>query len=184
MAILAKEGEKKDFEQVTPGTHQGVCYDIWDIGYQEGEYKGKKKVLHTVIVGFEVNEPISKGEFEGKRKTINRFYTLSLGEKANLRADLESWRGKAFTSEELKGFDIEKLIGVNCMLSITHNEKGRAKITGIGKMMAGLMPLKPENERSIPKWIEDFKAKSVGMPMYEDSENSQPVDAEDNPIPF
>lgn len=41
-------------------------------------------------------------------------------EKANLRKDLESWRGKGFTEDEAKEFDITKLLGIPCMLSIIH----------------------------------------------------------------
>jgi hypothetical protein len=50
-------------------------------------------------------------------------YTLSLHEKANLRRELETWRGKKFTAEEGEGFDLEKLLGANCQLQVIHNEK-------------------------------------------------------------
>jgi glutamate mutase epsilon subunit len=41
-------------------------------------------------------------------------------EKANLRKILTSWRGKAFTEEEARAFDITKLLGATCMLNIVH----------------------------------------------------------------
>lgn len=178
MPIIASAGEKKEFYSVPAGTHQSVCYDIWDIGFQEGEWKGKKLVQHKIIVAFEINELVLEGEFAGKRMTINKFYTLALSEKANLRKDLEGWRGKSFTETELKGFDIEKLVGVNCMLNIIHNEKGKAKISGISKMMNGLMPLIPENKRSTPEWLKMFTDKAVPNP-YAESENGH-----DEDIPF
>ena len=42
-------------------------------------------------------------------RTISATYTLSLGERSNLRKMLESWRSRAFTPEELQGFDLEKV---------------------------------------------------------------------------
>lgn len=162
MPIIAVENERKEFTQVSLGTVQAVCYDVWDIGHQETPYEdeeGNKIVQHKVVVAFEVNEVVKEGKFEGKRMTINRFYTLSLGEKANLRKDLESWRGKSFTEAELKGFDIESLIGVNAMLSIVHNEKGKAKISNISKLMNGLPEMHPENGRTNPNWIIELQKK-------------------------
>ena len=51
-----------------------------------------------------------------------RSFGLSLGEKSSLRPILEAWRGKKFTEEELEGFDLERLIGVNCQIQILHNK--------------------------------------------------------------
>ena len=168
MATVAKEGEKKDFQKVSSGTVQAVCYDVWQLGWQRSEYKGEKIVAEKIVVGWEVNEPIEKGDFAGKRLTINKFYTLSLSQKANLRKDLESWRGKAFTTTELRGFDVESLIGVNCMLSVIHSETGKAKISGISKLMNGLTPMEPENKRSKPDWIKRFQSQHIENP-YLDS---------------
>jgi len=41
---------------------------------------------------------------------ISKRYTMSLGEQSTLRKDLESWRGKKFTPEELQGFDLNACI--------------------------------------------------------------------------
>ena len=52
--------------------------------------------------------------------SIDKEYTMSMGDKATLRKDLESWRGKAFTDVEATSFDVTKLLGVPCMLNIIH----------------------------------------------------------------
>ena len=161
MSIVASEGSGREFAQVPPGLAQGVCYDIWDIGFQRGEYLGQPVVAHKIIIGFEVDELVKDGEFEGKRMTLNKFYTLSLHKKAALRAELESWRGKPFTADELEGFDVEKLIGANGMLNVVHSEKGKAKIANISPLMKNLAPMQPENKRTIPKWVQDYQEKSV-----------------------
>ena len=48
-------------------------------------------------------------ETHGRRFDVARVYTLCLHERAALRKDLESWRGRKFTEQELDGFDLEKL---------------------------------------------------------------------------
>ena len=70
---------------------------------------------------------------------------MSLGEKANLRKFLESWRGRKFTSEELKGFGIEKLLGANCVLNIVHTDRGYDRIASVMPLMRGVTKLQPEN---------------------------------------
>jgi hypothetical protein len=45
-------------------------------------------------------------------------YTFSWAEKANLRADLQSWRGKPFTQEEMRRFDLKNILGAWCMLNV------------------------------------------------------------------
>lgn len=165
MATIAKDSGGKEYKLVEAGTKQAVCYDVWDIGIQESEFNGEKLVSHKVIIAFEVPDLVDEGEFKGKRMTINKWFTLSLHEKSNLRPFLESWRGKSFTENELKGFDVEKLIGVNCMLSIVHSKsrKGKsfANINNASKLMAGLTPMIPENKRSVPDWIEKLREKAV-----------------------
>jgi hypothetical protein len=59
---------------------------------------------------------------EGKPLIQTRNYTLSLGEKASLRKDLESWRGKSFTDDELRGFDLTNLLDKWCMITVQHRE--------------------------------------------------------------
>lgn len=87
---------------------------------------------------------------DGRPMSISKRYTLSLGENAQLRADLKSWRGKDFTPEELAGFDISKVLSAPCMLNVSHAEKdGRtytnvASITPVPKAMRAAIP-KPIN---------------------------------------
>ena len=66
-------------------------------------------------------------QWETKDGLIAKEYTVSLNEKANLRKDLESWRGKEIQPTELEGFDMTNLLGVQCTLQIMHNDNGYAK---------------------------------------------------------
>lgn len=60
--------------------------------------------------------------------SISKEYTLSMYEKANLRRDLESWRGKGFTDNEAKAFDITKLLNKTCMINVIHKESKKGNM--------------------------------------------------------
>jgi len=65
-------------------------------------------------------------------------YTFSWAEKANLRADLQSWRGKPFTQEEMRRFDLKNVLGAWCMLNVI--EKAGAD-TKMYVNVAGVSPV-------------------------------------------
>lgn len=121
-----------DFQQPPVGTHVARCIKIIDIGTQRGEYQGKATIKRQCIIGWELpSELMTEGDYAGKPFTVSRFYTASLGEKANLRKDLANWRGRDFTKEELQGFEAKNILGKPCMLSLTTNEKGRVQVSGV-----------------------------------------------------
>jgi hypothetical protein len=161
MIVAKDEGGGGSYHNPEPGLHNAVCVKMFDLGMQEG-YEGKMQ--HKVVIYFELEDRIPDGEYKGKRFMLSRTYTLSLNEKANLRKDLESWRGKAFTDEEAKGFDIEKLVNIPCTLNVimhTANGKERARISGIMPKQKAAEPLIPELEKDwCPKWIEEAMGKS------------------------
>jgi hypothetical protein len=129
-----------DFEQAPIGTHIARCVKIIDIGTQKGEYQGKVNIRRQCIIGWELpNELMTEGEYAGKPFVVSRFYTSSLGEKANLRKDLENWRGKAFTEQELLGFEAKNILDKPCMLSIIHNDKGKARVSGVMAVPRGTL---------------------------------------------
>lgn len=126
------------FEQPPTGTHVAICVKIIDIGTQKGEYQGQANIRRQCIIGWELpNELMTEGDYAGKPFTVSKFYTASLGEKANLRKDLANWRGRDFTEAELKGFESKNILGKPCMLSLTPNEKGKTRVTGVMALPKG-----------------------------------------------
>jgi len=136
MAIIAREPESK-FTPAPEGLHQAVCVDVHDLGIQTTPWGDKHKVL--------VIWQIDAAEESGKRFQVRKHYTLSLSEKANLRRDLECWRGRKFNPEELQGFDVEKLLGVNCQIQVVHN------LTDEGKTYANVQAIVPFSSKMGPK---------------------------------
>ena len=56
--ILRDNGEKKEFEPVSTGLHNAVCFGNWDILHQKREYEGAVTYPRQTIVGFEVEETL------------------------------------------------------------------------------------------------------------------------------
>lgn len=109
-------------EPIPAGNYIARCYQMIQIGTVEEDVMGVKKKLHKVRIGWEL--PLELRVFDEKKGeqplVISNEYTLSMNEKATLRKTLASWRGKDFTEDEAKCFDITKLIGAPCMLNIIH----------------------------------------------------------------
>lgn len=135
-----------DFSPMPAGNHVAVCNMVVDLGKQRTEYQGEAKVQHKVWIRWETpHERLEWTDREGAShegpRVIGKVYTLSLHENANLRADLENWRGRAFTEEERAGFDVSKLLGAGCMLNVIHEVKGPktyANVKGIGALPKGM----------------------------------------------
>ena len=132
MSLVAKEGGgESGFTPVPPGMHLARCYRIVDLGTQKSEWQGEVKHLHKVMLQFEVHGEDDSGKplvtKKGEPMTISKNYTLSLGEKAALRKDLQTWRGKEFTSDELRGFELKNILGHWAMLSVAKSTGGNGK---------------------------------------------------------
>lgn len=135
-----KDSGGGDFEQPPIGTHVARCVKMIDIGTQKGEYQGKATFKRQVIIGWELpNELMTTGDYAGKPFSVSKFYTASLSEKANLRTDLKNWRGRDFTEQELAGFDSKNIMGKACMLSLTENDKGKTRVTGVMALPKGTL---------------------------------------------
>lgn len=134
--------DKGNFKSAPQGTHMGRCIKVIDLGTQESEWpvgSGKIKQQKKLFISWELpNELIDEGDLKGQPYSVGSFYTASLGEKANLRRDLESWRGKAFSEQERQGFDITALLGKPCMVTVVHNDKGKANVTAVTAVPKGM----------------------------------------------
>lgn len=121
-----------DFEQPPAGTHVARCVKVIDIGTQKGEYQGKATIKRQCVIGWELpTELMTEGDYAGKPFVVSKFYTASLSEKANLRKDLANWRGRDFTEQELQGFEAKNILDKPCLISLTPNEKGKIRVTGV-----------------------------------------------------
>ncbi len=123
MSLTVKASGSGDFEMTPQGTYIGRCIKVIDLGTQTSTGQYGTKSQKKVMVQWELLSDDVKMK-DGKPFAASQFYTASLHEKSQLRKDLEAWRGKKFTEEELEGFDLVKVLGTYCMLQIVHSVDG------------------------------------------------------------
>ena len=118
MSLIVKGNNNAEFDPAPAGMQLARCYRIIDLGTQESVYMGEAKKSHVILVSWELpNAPMT----DGRPFSVSRRFTASLGQKAKLRAVLESWRGRKFTPAELDGFDLKNILGKTCLLNIIHS---------------------------------------------------------------
>ena len=169
MSITVSE---KTGKQVPPGTHLAVCYRIVDLGTQPDTGFGQKEKL---VLFFEL--PHERDTFDGREMPmgISKFYTKSLGKRASLRKDLESWRGRPFTAVELEKFDLAAILGKGCQLQVI-DDKGRSKVSAVVGLPKGTTtppPFNPIMEFSVsegkdspkfamlPDWVKSMASECI-----------------------
>lgn len=123
--------DKGNFESTPPGSHLARCYRIVDLGTQKSEYLGQVKYLHKIMLGWEIFAEKDDGTpllmRDGRPFAIFKNYTMSWSDKATLRKDLQSWRGKPFSQEEMRRFDLKTILGVHCMLNVIERQGADGK---------------------------------------------------------
>ena len=96
-----------------------------------------------------------------------------------MRRDLEAWRGRAFTEDELAGFDLKNILGKPCMIQVVHKKNGErtyANIKAIMKLHASVPAPEIANEpiyfdmdeegwemklERLPEWVQNKVKESL-----------------------
>ena len=217
MALIAKEsGGSSTFTPVPQGMHLARCYRVVDLGTQKSEYLGTVKHLPKVMLQFEVHGEDESGKpmvtSKGEPMTISKNFTLSLAEKATLRKDLQTWRGRDFTADELRGFELKNVLGAWAMVSVVkatgNNGKEYTNIQAIlsvppqikkaglpdGHNALGIFSIDEPDMTMFETFSDGLKSKIEGSPEWQDRNgNSAPkqqssdksgFDDMDDDIPF
>lgn len=209
MGLTAKEeGQKRD--PVAEGAHHAVCYAVVDLGTQPplpGSQFSKRQ--RKALFMFELPDERMQLERDGVQldlpRGISRDMPVSLHEKSNMRKFLVAWRGRQFTDEELKGFDLKNVLNANCVINVVHNAKGYADIASVMPLMKGATKRTPENRplvfdldehpagaplpESLPQWVRERIERSDEWQArlgngHDDSHAPPPDEGADDPIPF
>ena len=150
MGLKASDNGGGNFKPVPPGSYIARCISVIDLGTQVSNGKFGEKAAHKVRLSWEVFGDDDDGQplvVNDMPMTVSKEYTVSLHEKAALRRDLAAWRGRDFTDEERRGFDIDKLLGVYALINVTHdtgsNGKTYANIAGIAPIPKAMAASKP-----------------------------------------
>lgn len=144
--------EAKNFTPPPSGAHRAICIAFIDCGTQKSEYKGQVSTKRLVQIRWEL---VDEEMDDGRPFIVVKRYNWSMSDKATLRGDLESWRGKPFEKADFGpgGFDTRKLLGVPALVTVTHKENSGATYANI----TAISPLPKSMERP---------GKSHNMPVY------------------
>ena len=153
MGFMASDSGGGNYKRVPSGAFIGRCYSLVDLGTQRTDGQYGVKDQHKIQIGWELfgedddGQPLTV-DVDGKDMpmTIKKSYTVSLHEKSGLRRDLASWRGRDFTEEEAKAFDVSKLLGQYCMVNVTISEnagKTYSNVSNLTKLPTAFKDSKP-----------------------------------------
>lgn len=210
MAITATSSTGATRKIAPQGNHVARCYSMIDLGTQTTEYNGETKKARKVRITWELpNETEVFNEEVGPQPfVVSKEYSLSMHEKSTLRKDLESWRGKGFTEEEAKAFDISKLLGVPCMINVVHgvsktSGKAYVDVSAITPLPKGFTCPPQVNKsvefslqtpdmsiyESLPEWLKDkIKAspefEHIALEYYNEEAIANEVAQESSDLPF
>jgi len=184
MAIYVSASSGGNYPERKPleaGAYAAVCDMVVDLGVQPspgGQFAPKRTLLLRFQIPSERVEITKEGETKSLPAVISRTVGLSLNEKATLRQLLQSWRGRAFTPDELKKFDLVNVLGKPAFINVTHSVKGEktyANLTSIMPLPKGMTPPALEGEAlwytpdapnpdtfdKLPTWVQDKIASRI-----------------------
>jgi hypothetical protein len=144
------------FEQAPLGPSQAVLCDVEDRGLQ----KGVERDYYAIELSWQLEKRMKQGT--GARYLISRSYGQSLHPKSKLSPVIEALLGRPLTQQErIPGrFDLDLLIGMNCIIEIYHEEKDgliRSKVKdGAMMLLPGMVPFAVEGytrkrDRGLPQ---------------------------------
>jgi hypothetical protein len=139
------------------GNRHGVICFIVAAGTHTETFPGKApKASKKVLCIYELKDRRE----DGKRFVLNKKWTYSMDERANMRGDIN---GMGFDTDE--DFNLKELAGHNFMVNITHEkdkkgEVSRAKPGDFTALMEGVEPIKPELTE-LPDWAKVYISESV-----------------------
>lgn len=147
-AVVAKN-EDKPFPIHPAGQFAARCVDVIDLGEAVSDYAGQPPYLaQKVALAFWTGQLDENPEVKQVPVNVVMEFTLSMGKKSNMRAFLESWRGKSYTDEEAKqGVPVDRLYGAPALISVEHKQSGKGRmyariksIAPLPKQMASAVP--------------------------------------------
>ena len=104
-------------------------------------------------------------------------------EKSAIRHDLASWRGRDFTPEEMKGFELDNIVGKRCRLFIEHQTKDGTTYANVTKVVKAEKgdTLEPSGEYVR---VQDRPTDEPASSETDGGDQPFPMDDDDDQIPF
>jgi len=185
--ITAKGSDSK-FQAHPEGQYVAVAVDTIDLGERVESFPGKPdKLAHKCAIVFRTGE---RNTETGEYIDVAREFTVSMGEKANLRKFLEQWRGKPYSSEQVEaGVPLHKLTGNPGLLSVAQKISGGGRTyanivscVGVPKQMQGALPTFDAYQRA-DYWETRKKEYAEAARKFRADAGAPPAGSDDDRIP-
>ena len=161
MSLILQCKDGGDYKPHPEGIHPAVCVDVMDLGLEEKEFQGQKRMVNMIKVVFESEQKTEAG----KNCSVSKKFTASLHPKSNLAEFLGKWRGRPVLPGET--IDLSKLLGASCTLVVSHqlNRTGKkyASIDAVSKPTKKLVPSGHYDAASARQRFAEWKAKQAGQ---------------------
>lgn len=132
-----KDKSRPKVPAIEPGVYMAVCIGIIDLGEQYSEMF--KSYRNEVQIVWEIPSETVEIDGETKPRQLSRTFSVATSKKANLRAVLSSWNGKAYSDDEFGEIDLFDQIGRPCMLNVVLNDSGEyANVDSVVPMPKGV----------------------------------------------
>lgn len=161
------------------GSFAAVLLDVIDLGLVKSVWEGEIKMKRKVVLRFWA------GEYNEEKQPLfpSQRFSMTLHENGALRPFLEAWRGKAFTADELKKFDLDSLLGVNAYITVIHRKNGEktyANVVSAAKLPKGAETIMPLHDYVLAR---DRPTKNEAEQQPGPS-TPQPFDPDEDDLPF
>jgi len=132
--MILTENSSASYTPCPAGSYLARCCQLVDLGTQTSDFQGEVKHARKVLIGWEILDDEARRD-DGQHFILSKRFTASLHEKAALRKTLVSWRGREFTPDELRGFDLKVLLGITAFINVVQVEKDGKTFANIAAVM-------------------------------------------------
>lgn len=115
---MSLKPQVSSYTKVPAGTYVARLVQVIDLGTQPSK---KYDPSSQVLLGWEI--PDIK-EDDGRPVIHFQRYANYFSAKSNLRKLVVGWRGRDFTSDEIKTWSAASMLGKECLLNLAETEKG------------------------------------------------------------
>jgi hypothetical protein len=157
----------KTYERPEPGVYPARCIQTVELGFHPNRFFNPEKdnpeseYRKELLIVWELGELMQ----DGRPFVISWRDRNLLSEKSNLYKLLTGWRGKPFTEQELKRFDLNNILDKCCYLNLVESAPDKNGKTWINVESA--IPL-PKGMACDPRYNDliDFSIEDIGTPLF------------------
>lgn len=141
-----------NYEQLESGTYVARLISAIYLGTQFGEWQGQETKAQKVWLTWEI--PAERINDTARQQSAE--FTYSFNAKSKFLPVAQTLLGRNINDGE--EIDMKDLIGKECLLSIGETKTGKAKVTGVARMMSGVTCPEQEHPSVIFNNKENFSA--------------------------